>query len=184
MGVAMNRDSANPIRGTKRTTGRAVGLAGVLLIGAAWSVSANSAAHSIADCTEACENLQDLGTPTAELLIKLVDWPSENSDMGLTENLEPAESSNDSSVPFLYLTPRVESILSGVFDAESTDSDSIISDSQERRDAEEIGDSSFPPVAEENADRSSLPGLEESEISKEDVRAIPRFQRHMYRTDI
>jgi hypothetical protein len=177
MGLAMNRDSADPIRGTK-TTGRAAGLTGILLICAAWSVSANGAANSIADRTDSYENLQNLEAPTAELLIKLVDLPSDNSDLGLTETLEPAKSSDDSSVPFLYLTPRVESILSGVFDADSTDSDTIISDS------EEIGDSSFPPIAEENAEHSSLPGLEESAISKADERAMPRFQHRMYRTDI
>jgi hypothetical protein len=184
MGVAMSKDSANPLRGTNTTMGRAAGLAGILLISAAWSVSANGAANSIADCADAYGSLQDLEAPTAELLIKLVDLPSDNSDLGLTENLEPAESSNDSSVPFLYLTPRVESMLSGVFDAESADSDEIIPDSQERSDAEAIGDSSFPPIAEGNADRSSLPGLEENEISKDDARAMPRFQHQMYRTDI
>jgi len=184
MGVAMNRNSANRIGGTKTTTGRAAGLAGILLIGAAWSVSANGAANSIADHANAYENLQDLKAPNAQLLINLVDLPGDNSDLGLSETLEPTEASIDSSVPFLYLTPRVESILSGVFDAETTDFDEIFSASQERRDAEAIGDSSFPPIAEGNADRSSLPGLEESEISKEDVREMPRFQHHMYRTDI
>ena len=118
MGVAMNRDSANPIGGTKTTMGRAAGLAGILLLGAAWSVSANGATNSIADLADAYENLQDLKAPNAELLINLVDLPGGNSDLGLTETLEPAEPSIDSSVPFLYLTPRVESILNGVFDAE------------------------------------------------------------------
>jgi hypothetical protein len=155
-----------------------------MLIGAAWSVSANGAANSIADRANSYENLRDLTVPTVELLINLVDLPGDNSDLGLTETLEPAELANDSSVPFLYLTPRVESILNDVFDAEPTDSDEIISASQERRDAEAIGNSSFPPFAEENADRSSLPGLEESDISKKDVRAMPRFQHQMYRTDI
>ena len=180
----MNTDSANPIGGTRMTTARAAGLAGIFLIGAAWSVSANAAANSIAEGANAYENLQDLKAPKAELLINLVDLPADNNDLGLTETLQLAEPSIDSSVPFLYLTPRVESILNGVFEAESTDFDEIISDSNERRDAEAIGDSSFPPFAEGNADRSSLPGLEESEISKEDVRAMPRFQHQMYRTDI
>jgi hypothetical protein len=180
MAVAMNTESACPIKGTK-TTGRTTALAGILLVGAAWSMSANSAANSIADSYEKHQNLD---TPTIELLIDLVDLPSDKSDLGLTETLEPAEPSGDSSVPFLYLTPRVESMLSGVFDEESTDSHSIIADSQDRSDTEEIGDSPFPPIAEGNADRSTLPGLEETEISKDDVRAMPRFQHHMYRTDI
>ena len=184
MGVAMNRDSAYPIRGTKTTTGRSAGLAGVLLISAAWSVSAYGAANSIADCADGYENLQNLDAPTVELLINLVDLPADSGDLGLSETLEPAMPADHSSVPFLYLTPRVESILNGVFDAESADSDTIISDSQERSDAEAIGDSSFPPIAEENADHSSLPGLEESEMSREDTRAMPRFQHQMYRTDI
>ena len=40
-----------------------------------------------------------------------------------------------------------------------------------------------PPVAEGMTDRSSLPTLEESDVS-DPSDTMPRFQRQMYRTDI
>jgi hypothetical protein len=75
-------------------------------------------------------------------------------------------------------------MLDNVFDDVANDSRSTILESTERSDSQSKRDSSFPPVAEESEDHSTLPGLEETGLSQEGAPVLPRFQRQMYRTDI
>ena len=163
-------------------TSRGAGLSGILLVGLIWSFSALGATNSIAGNENCLDKLQGMDTQVPELLIVLVDLPGDDSELGLTDPLGPSQPA-DTTVPHLYLTHRVESMLDDVF-ADDDDSNSLILESEEGSETQPESDTSFPPIAEESEEHSTLPGLEESGMSREGARALPRFQRQMYRTDI
>jgi hypothetical protein len=183
MGVAMRLQEALPFMGAATATSRGAGLTGMLLVGLVWSFSALGATNSIAEHDNCLDKLQGMDARVPELLIVLVDLPGDNSELGLTEPLGPSQPA-DTTIPHLYLTHRVESMLDDVFDDEANDSNSLILASEEGSETQPESDASFPPIAEESEEHSALPGLEESGISQEGTPALPRFQRQMYRTDI
>lgn len=172
-----------PAMGAATAASRVAGLTGILLVGLVGSFSALGATNSIAESDNCLEMMQGLDARVPELLIVLVDLPADDSELGLTERLGPSQRT-DATVPHLYLTPRVESMLDNVFDDAANDSRFMILESSERSDKQSKRDSSFPPIAEESEDHSTLPGLEETGMLQEGAPALPRFQRHMYRTDI
>lgn len=180
----MKIHKASEYRGFATTISRAASLTGIFVLGFAWSVAANGAANSVTDCDNEFATLENFGTPAVELLINLVDLPDDDTDLGRPKPTEASEPTDRSTIPYLYLTPRVESILSDVFDNDAGNSKLIILDSQEHGDVDTAGNYSFPPIVEGNGDHSILPDLEEADLPNDSARMMPRFQRHMYRTDI
>jgi len=143
-----------------------VGLAGALLLGCGWSVTALGATSLISDCQEFSELLRQTDPPATELSIALVELPDGDAQPGLDKSLNAVGSASDSTTPLLYLSSRVTSMLRKVFDDEATNAHI-----------------STPPVAERDTKHGSLPTLEASELP-DPADARPSFQRQMYRTDI
>ena len=154
---------------------------GVLLLGCGWSVSTLGATYlQEEDCNEVIDVLQGTETALIALSIDRVDLPGDADELDLVESLNTAES----TVPVLYLTPRVASILRNVFYENSADADALEQTPDPNAIVDAQRDSPLPPLAEGSADRQTFPRLEESEFSKESAPTLPRFQRTMYRTDI
>lgn len=78
-------------------------------------------------------------------------------------------------VPYLYLTPRVATILENVFGDESAAGEF---DAPDTATADEEGEATSPVV--ENVERPLSPQTPSFDSSA----ILPRFQRQMYRTDI
>jgi len=181
----MTVHTAFPVRDIDRIARRAIGLASALLLVCGWNAAALGATGPASDCQELSKSLKSLETPVIELSFTLVDLPETDVELGLVTPSEPiraVDSTADSTAPYLFLTPRVASMLREVFDDASDKevSELVLTTPSSVGSRKE---SVLPPVAEGTSGQSPLTTLEEIELSTP-VQAIPRFQRPMYRTDI
>jgi len=176
-------DTALPARDIGPRASGAVGLAGILLLGCGWSVTALGATSLLVDCQDIGRSLQRLEAPAIELSISLVDLPDNNTNLGLAEPIDAAGAAPNATVPYLYLTSRVESMLREVFADDAPDQDETRWQEIDQQDSGTKHDTAVPPVAEGHAEHPSLPALRETELS-DTINMMPRFQRPMYRTDI
>lgn len=114
--------------------------------------------------------LQNLEALNGELTVEAVDSRITDDRLPMS-----GEKLQGIKVPYLYLTPRVASILENVFGDDGGAASGIVLD--ETRQGEPAEDSATSPVADlETADAAEAPSL--------DTGTLPRFQRQMYRTDI
>ena len=160
-----------------------VGFAAIVLLGCGWSIAASAATNLVVKCEDFGDTLQSLDAAASELSFSLVDLPNNDADLGLAEPSDTAGAVSDSTVPYLYLTSRVAAMLREVFDDDARDGDATRWQELEQDNGDRKQGIPAPPVAEGNSDRSSLPTLEETDLSGPNE-AMPRFQRQMYRTDI
>ncbi len=134
------------------------------------SAGAFGATNSLVDCQEFGHHSHGLATADTQFTISLVDLPGKENELGLAEPIDAVDASTESTAPFLYLTPRVATMLREVFEEDAIDSVSSRKPS-------------LPPVAKGNSEESALQNLEESDlIDADDTRT--RFRYRMYRTDI
>jgi len=179
----MATDTALPARDIGPRASGSVGLAGILLLGCGWSVTAMGATSLLVDCQDIGQSLQGLEAPAIALSISLVDLPANNTSLGLAEPIDAAGAAPNATVPYLYLTSRVESMLREVFADDAPDQDETRWQELDQQDSGTKQDTAVPPVAEGHAEHPSLPALRETELS-DTINMMPRFQRPMYRTDI
>lgn len=155
--------------------GHSVAAIATLALCAAWSTSAHSRTPTDADCGKAARDLKSLDVPAESLALTQVDHvPIPSASITLTK--PDAESvAGEKATPLLDLTPRAESALRDIFDADRKSdarpmppavSSSPIAETEELPDVSELPDN-VAPVAPLN-----------QEIE------LPLLQRRMYRTDI
>ena len=168
-------DIEHPLGKTTKT-GRSLLLA-TLIAAVGWGASALGATTNKADCDPQVRPAEVIESPLAALSIIPVDHPSievENSTIG---ELEADQAGGDRATPYLYLTPRVASVLRDIFDLAREDVE-LETDVQE--------DSVSSPLAETEEDTSAnkyrseslpTPGVEEEHD-------LSLLQRQMFRTDI
>jgi hypothetical protein len=161
--VDTRRTSSDPT-GDRRCSLRAALLAACLLVG--WSAS-GAAAPSV---------LHDDESNMAGPQLVTGDYTLEIADLMGGDEQSPEARDEPGKVPYLYLTPRVATILENVFGADAAEA-AETADAPAIQDEEEA--SSTSPVAE-NVERSLAPQTPSFEHSG----ILPRFQRQMYRTDI
>ena len=147
----------------------ATALAGITLLSTGWCATALGASSSLVPCDEAGTDLKSLEVAVSELTVNVVDHMTTRGDAATGEVLDPAAGASDSAAPVLFLTPRVATILRGVFD---TDSDAATADDESNADAP------APSAQSEATDKLAPVTLIDRAAE------IPRFQRQMYRKDI
>ncbi|GMR17246.1 MAG: hypothetical protein BMS9Abin32_317 [Gammaproteobacteria bacterium] len=137
-------------------------LAGIALLSTGWCAVAFGGTGELASCDQAEKELQSLTVPVSELSVVVVD----HSDVTAAEALQPQAGAGKSATPLLYLTPRVQTILRGMFDS---DSGTLLAD--DAADAE-------APLKPESAEKTAPVTL----IDRVDE--APAYQQQMYRKDI
>jgi hypothetical protein len=130
-------------------------------------VGALGATNSVADCDEFSNGIAE---SSSEFIVSLVDLPQKSAELGLAEPMDSSESSADSTAPFLYLTPRVATMLREIFAEDASD------DATDRK-------SLLPPVARGSDDNPPLTELQEANPGDGSDGKL-RFRPRMYRTDI
>ena len=153
----------------KDRAGTLAALAGIALLSTGWCATALGASSSLVPCDEAGTDLQSLEVAVSDLTVNVVDHMMTSGDAAIGEVLDPSAGVRDSATPVLFLTPRITTILRGVFD---TDSNAATSD--------EASDADAPaPSAQSEATEKLAPVTLIDQAAE-----IPRFQRQMYRKDI
>jgi len=142
-------------------------LVATILMGSGWSTGALGATTTEEEC-DALRNLQRLEAPAEALSASQVDHVSIDADASSIESLEASSASSETGAPFLYLTPRVASVLRDIFDA--------------TRD-EQVREISSSPIAETEDINDFSEFMDESPVVESEA-GLPLLQRQMYRTDI
>lgn len=160
---------------TKKAHSSKVAVAATIALCAGWSTSALSAATTEIECDAIARDLRSLEIPAGTLSVSPVDHVSIEPDSPEVEILDAQAAFSESAAPFLFLTPRVASVLRDIFDV-----------SPEVRDQQGPNEGSTSPVAESDRipDISEL--LEQSvpSTATDNEVDLPLFQQRMFRTDI
>ncbi|MGH8166165.1 MAG: hypothetical protein ACREQ1_02940 [Woeseiaceae bacterium] len=142
-------------------------LAGLSLLLAGWCTSSLAAAHVDVIGNHAARDLQSLTVEVVDL-----------SDV--SDSAEASDGLTESAAPWLFLTPRVASILQDVFgDNDGSDAEAA-AEAVEPAQADRA-ETASSPVAENV--RPAQVAEPESPLYEHNA-ILPRFQRQMYRTDI
>lgn len=148
-------------------------IAATITLCAGWSSSALSATTTEIEC-DTLRDLKSLDIPADELSARSVDHVSIGPDPSGIELLDAQDVPSETVAPFLYLTPRVASLLRDIFDA-----------TREIRDQTGIRDFSSSPIAESDRDSDIFELLDEpDQATVNDEIDLPLFQQRMFRTDI
>jgi hypothetical protein len=159
---------------SKRTT-TAISIVGVVALCIGWSASALSATTTEAECDAVTRDLRVLEVPVEAFSVSPVDHVSIETDPSSDlASLNTTDVAAETSAPFLYLTPRVATVLRGIFRATSVNGD-----------ANNSSDVASSPVAESDSipDISELIDESDSAARVEEI-DLPLFQQRMFRTDI
>jgi hypothetical protein len=148
------------------------GLAATLAMCAGWSASAFAAATTSVECDDMARDLKSLQIPVEALSVATVDHVSIEPISSDIEFLDAESASNETAAPFLFLTPRVASVLRDIFDVS--------------RDLEATSETPSSPVAESERipDISELLDQTDPASAADGEIILPRFQQRMFRTDI
>jgi hypothetical protein len=167
----------------KRNTHRRIaGLAATFALCAGWSASALSATTTSIECDDLIRDLRSLEIPTETLSVTTVDHVSIEPISSDIELLDAQSASSETAAPFLFLTPRVASVLRDIFEvpreqlpdqdeASETTSSPFVN-------TLETAESNHIPDISELLDQSDPAGTTDNEIN------LPLFQQRMFRTDI
>ena len=163
-------NSSHPI---KRVTCR-VAIVATATLCAGWSASALSATTTEIEC-DSLKNLKSLEIPVEALSVRHVDHVSIGPDPSGIELLDAQDASSETAAPFLYLTPRVATLLRDIFDA-----------TREIRDQEGIREISSSPIAEFDRVYEILEFLDAADpgAAANGEIDLPLFQQRMFRTYI
>jgi hypothetical protein len=151
------------------------GLAATLAMCAGWSASAFAAATTSVECDDMARDLKSLQIPVEALSVATVDHVSIEPISSDIEFLDAESASNETAAPFLFLTPRVASVLRDIFEV-----------SRELPDKEATTETPSSPVAESERipDISELLDQTDPASAADGEITLPRFQQRMFRTDI
>ena len=142
----------------------------LLLIGT-WSPQAFSASWSKSDCKESAEEIQPEMT-LDDLTLDPVDHSAIESASTEIDEGAVADATNEQITPFLYLAPRVASVIKDVFG--------------DHRDHAEPEDGHSSPLAE-SENGAPYPRPVDSDLPETGElgeTSVPLLQRQMYRIDI
>lgn len=137
----------------------------LLMAGLMCGGTAVGATTTKADCGTFSKSVTQRENPVEALSINLVDHARIEKKDAAIDALEASAANSESAAPFLYLTPRVASVLQDIFDAARTDTVELIE--------QEVISS---PVAD--VDKSVDAEAVDGEVD------LPLLQRQMFRTDI
>jgi len=154
-------DSSHP---SKRFT-RKVAVTVVLCAG--WSVSALSATTTDIDC-DGVDRLRALEIPAETYSVRAVDHVAVDTVPSSLDAIDTAEATSETAAPFLYLTPRVASVLRDIFDATGEVDDQEVSSS---------------PIAESDTTSAISALIDNAEPAEVEI-TLPVFQQQMFRIDI
>jgi len=154
-------DSSYP---SKRFT-RKVAVTVVLCVG--WSVSALSATTTDIDC-DGVDRLRALEIPAETYSVRAVDHVAVDTVPSSLDAIDTAEATSETAAPFLYLTPRVASVLRDIFDATGEVDDQEVSSS---------------PIAESDTTSDISALMDNAEPAEAEI-TLPVFQQQMFRIDI
>ncbi len=154
-----------------------IALALTLALFGGWSSNALSATTCTSDCdalSDLSDNLQSPEVSVEALSVSPLDPTAKEANTAGFDSLEGLSLSGYSAAPFLYLTPRVASVLQEIFDA-----------TRDEVSEPELLSSPFAE-SDEWVDISKL--LEDTSPTlgsqTESENALPLLQRQMFRTDI
>lgn len=166
-------DKDHQSKGFSDSGGVALATAIVLLSG--WSANASGAATTEIECDTMVRDIRTLDVPMETLSAHPVDHVTIDAGQPEDSLLDASSATSETAAPFLYLTPRVASVLRDVFEASQP------VDATEKT----IGVSSSP-VAEFDGvfDVSKILDESDPEPLVEDEIRLPQFQQQMFRTDI
>lgn len=152
-------------------------LTAVLVAGVGWSASALGATTNKSDCDAHVRPAEVLESPLAALSINPVDHVTIDAENSAIDELETDQADSDRAAPYLYLTPRVASVLRDIFDFAPDD---------RQPDPESQEDAVSSPLAEAeddtNVTRFRYEALPSPAVEEE--HDLPLLQRQMFRTDI
>jgi len=142
---------------------------------AGWSASALSATTTEIECDSVIRDLKRLQVSVEALSVRHVDHVSIEPDPSGIELLHAQDASSETVAPFLYLTPRVATLLRDIFDA-----------TREIRDQDGFREISSSPIAEYDRVSEILEILDDAgpAAPANDEIDLPLFQQRMFRTDI
>jgi hypothetical protein len=159
----------------KRTGHRRIaGLAATLALCTGLSATALGATTT-SECDDLISNLRGLEAPVEAFSVTTVDHVSIEPIPSDIELLDAQSASSETAAPFLFLTPRVASVLRDIFDVSSAMDDL---DASSEASSSPIAETNRIPDISELLDQSDSAGTTDNEIN------LPRFQQRMFRTDI
>jgi len=160
---------------TEKAHSRMFVVAATVALCAGWSTSALSATTTDIDCDTVARDLRSLEIPVEAFSVSNVDHVSIEPNPSDIELLDVQDASSETAAPFLFLTPRVASVLRDVFDV-----------SRDVRDQRTSSETSSSPVAESERipDISELLDQSDPSTVTDDEINLPLFQQRMFRTDI
>lgn len=153
------------------------GLATIVALCAGWSGSTLAAATAPA-CDDLIRDLRGLEIPLETLSVTAVDHVSIEPIHADIELLDAQSASSETAAPFLFLTPRVASVLRDIFDVSSAPDEQDTGNETPSSPVAETLESDRIPNISELLDQSDPAGSANDEIN------LPRFQQRMFRTDI
>jgi len=156
---------------------RIAGLAATMALCAAWSAGALGATTTTSECDYLIRDLRGLEIPVEAFSVTTVDHVSIEPIHSDIELLDPQSASSETAAPFLFLTPRVASVLRDIFDVSKALDERDASETSSSPVAETVESERIPDISE-LLDRSEPVGVTNDEID------LPRFQQRMFRTDI
>ncbi len=154
---------------------RIAGLAAIVTLCAGWSASALGATTTTTECDDLIRDLRGLEIPVEAFSVKTVDHVSIEPIPSDIELLDAQNASSETVAPFLFLTPRVASVLKDIFDVSRALADQDVSSETS---SSPIAETDRIPDISELLDRSDPAGAADDAID------LPRFQQRMFRTDI
>ncbi len=152
----------------------AIAIAGVVALFSGWSASALSATTTEVE-SDPASRLKSLEVPLDAYSVRPVDHVSIETDPSSNlASLDTTDANSETSAPFLYLTPRVASVLKNIFNATHEDGDE-----------DNSSDHASSPIAETDSAAAGVELIDESDpaIRVEQI-DLPLFQQQMFRTDI
>ena len=152
-------------------------LATVVFASAGWGATALAAATNKADCDAYASPAETLQSPIAALSLNAVDHVTIDSESAAIDELENNQEGRERAAPFLFLTPRVASVLRDIFE---------VARDQQSPESEVREDAASSPLAEvedqANGAEYRYETLPAPAIDEE--HDLPLLQRQMFRTDI
>lgn len=163
----------------KRTAHRRIaGLTAISVFLAGWSATALSATTTSVECDDLIRDLRSLEIPAEALSVTKVDHVSIEPISSDIELLDAQSASSETVAPFLFLTPRVASVLRDIFDISHELWDRDVSSAPSSSPVAETLDSERIPDISELLDQTDPGGGADTAID------LPLFQQRMFRTDI
>ncbi|MGI9205552.1 MAG: hypothetical protein ACR2Q3_16170 [Woeseiaceae bacterium] len=151
-------------------------LTAIVIASLGWSASTLAATTNKADCNTYSNRAEPLENPLAALSFNAVDHVTVEAESSAIDELENDQAASERAAPFLYLTPRVASVLRDIFDL----ADESLSEPEVQEDA------ASSPLAEVEERSNSADYRYEALPAPdvEDEHNLPLLQRQMFRTDI